>query len=397
MTEQTLCTLSSQISALSLKLDGKLGKLEELERLTEMTKLFSADREIRERNEQYLKELRESDAKIASLEKELSETKSALINSGTALANALERVGSLEKQVGECNVKLAKSHTIGENGEKDLLNTLQELQKSYGDGFNYRYTGNVKHSGDVIIDVRVRKVIPGGESVFSILLDRKNYRDDKKPNTVQTAHVQTGVMDANSNRCNAVVVVYNSISETYGGICEYEAISPRYTAPMDPTFVKACSLKALPVAISKLMFDFNPISGEKLDAVNMRESLKYAELAYLNLFDIVSPVLNSIDITKINQAANDASLAIIEAKRYLSVLPSKHGAELLKLLSRFPEKSAGNRGGKAIQVTGSRVKLQTEEDEVRKRALLEVEKEVGAGEGEASSSKHIRVGVGGEK
>jgi hypothetical protein len=38
------------------------------------------------------------------------------------------------------------------------------------------------------------------------------------------------------------------------------------------------------------------------------------------------------------------------------------------------------------------VKLQTEEDEVRKRALLEVEMEVGTGEREASSNKHTRVG-----
>lgn len=352
-------------------------RLNDVRELKEQLQIVVADQElkrqsdlVRSHNDQLSADLAALRSREHELQRELHE-KNRKIEAHLEALNAQQtRISEMERELGELKAKNCKSQARGAAGEQDLLALLDRFAATYPD-FAYKFTGKVKHSGDVVLSFPVRKRVPGGKSAFHVLLDRKNYSDDAQPNHVQTAHVKKAVSDAKGTGCDAVVVVYNRLSDRYNGICEYEDMSSRYEDPMDPCFVKACAFDSLWVALSKLLFDFTPLGEEQRELANSKESLRHAEVAWLSLMDIVAPILKSIDVKKIDEAARQASASMIEAKRYLSLLPTAHGAQLLSLLSQFQDRSAGSRGGKMLHVVGPTVPTLTAQHDARKRALVE--------------------------
>ena len=160
----TLSTTSSQLNALSSKIDTRMGKLDKFE---EKMGLIVSDQEIRAKNEQYLNDLRVGDAKRVALERELVDVKDDLLTRSKTVIVLQEKIGELqgkigelEREIGEYKSKVSKSHTICVNGESDLVSEIERLQMCYGDGFTFKYTALDKHSGDVICSIQVRKKLP---------------------------------------------------------------------------------------------------------------------------------------------------------------------------------------------------------------------------------------------
>ena len=366
--EDAVHALSTRVDRLAVTFDAKLSVLE---RLGEKVEVIVADEEVRAKNDEYLNQIRALEQQKVRLSEELRECNQRFREQAQTVCTQSAKISEQESELREWATKGSKSHTIGVDGEATLVKSIELLRDQFGAGFTFRHTAKENHSGDIIIEIGVKKKLPQGKHQFSILVDRKNYAESK----VLSTHIEKGVSDALNRGTDAVVVVYNTIPDKKypTGICEYENVATRFSSSVsfDPTFVKACTLDAFPMALSKLMFDFMPLKEDILDCVNTKESLKYAELAWLNLMDIVSPLLMAIDVKKISAAVTEAQASIVEMKRYLAVLPNKKGTELLQLLQKaFPEKLNGSKGGKVPQVCGKGIHLLDEADLSRKRMLL---------------------------
>tara|TARA_B110000046_G_C13011301_1_gene406770 strand:- start:1446 stop:2735 length:1290 start_codon:yes stop_codon:yes gene_type:complete len=312
-------------------------------------------------------QIRSAEAQIARLQREK-------IADANEYAAKLTTINSMQARISELEKKLYHPNTIGVEGESDVLKVLDALAARWGDGFVVRSTRSVAHSGDFVVDVTLpfQSGAMGGESLKIVI-------DSKRRTSVSRAHFEQAIRDAQSLKARAVVVVYGDMGKrSYPrGICEGDDVNRMLAATatnaassFDSDMVKGCTVEMIPVALSKILFNFSAFDPSSLSSFQATRALCSSANAYASLLQIVAPILKSIDLDAIKDAAAVAQKKMLALKQDLCILVSAEaGGEesavavaaanhLAVLESVFP-RTTGGRVGATTLVLGAGVHAST--------------------------------------